>query len=48
VILAERARIQRGRRISDRQLREMGLLVPALTAFREYRRLNRLGLSRES
>jgi GT2 family glycosyltransferase len=41
-ILAERARIQRGRRIGDRQLREMGLLVPALAAFREYRRLNRL------
>ena len=47
-ILAERARIQRGRRISDQQLRAMGLLVPALAAFREYRRLNRLGLSRES
>jgi GT2 family glycosyltransferase len=43
-ILAERAHIQRGRRISDRQLRAMGLLVPALTAFREYRRLNRLAM----
>ncbi len=47
-ILAERARIQRGRRISDRALRQRGLLVPALTALREYRRLNRLELSRES
>lgn len=41
-ILAERARLQRHRRISDQQLRAMDLLVPALTAFREYRRLNRL------
>jgi len=48
LILTERARIQRGRRISDRQLREMGLLVPALTAFREYRRLNQWELSRRS
>jgi GT2 family glycosyltransferase len=47
-ILAQRARIQRGRRISDQQLRAMGLLIPALAAFREYRRLNRLELSRES
>jgi GT2 family glycosyltransferase len=47
-ILTERARIQRDRRISDRALRQRGLLVPVLTSFREYRRLNRLELSRES
>lgn len=45
--LGERARIQRNRRMSDQALRELGLLVSAPTAFREYRRLNRLEMSRE-
>lgn len=38
-----RRRIQRGRKRTDRELREAGLLVPALAALREYRRLARLG-----
>jgi GT2 family glycosyltransferase len=44
-ILEQRAAIQRGRRIGDRDLRRRGLLVPAWTAFLEYRRLNRLSSS---
>jgi GT2 family glycosyltransferase len=47
-ILAQRAHIQRTRKMSDRALREMGLLAPTLTALREYRRLNRLALSWQS
>ena len=39
---ARRAHIQRTRVLSDRELRERGLLVPALSAFREYRRLQRM------
>jgi hypothetical protein len=46
-ILEQRALIQRSRRLSDRALRERGLLVPALTALREYRRLSRLAMSWE-
>ena len=42
LILARRSLIQRSRIIRDRVLREKRLLVPALTAFREYRRLDRL------
>lgn len=34
--------VQRSRRVSDRALRERGLLVSALTALREYRRLSAL------
>jgi GT2 family glycosyltransferase len=41
-LMARRAQIQRGRVLSDRELRERGLLVPALSAFREYRRLERV------
>jgi len=41
-LLARRARVQRNRVRSDRELRERRLLVPALSAFREYRRLERL------
>lgn len=44
-LLAERARLQRHRRLSDQTLRARGLLVPTLAAFREYRRLNQLALS---
>jgi N-acetylglucosaminyl-diphospho-decaprenol L-rhamnosyltransferase len=36
---ARRKQIQRSRVLSDRQLRQRGLLVPAWSAFREYRRL---------
>jgi hypothetical protein len=34
--------VQRRRVRSDRELRERRLLVPALNAFREYRRLERV------
>jgi GT2 family glycosyltransferase len=44
-IYGQRALIQRHRQMSDRELRERGLLVPAVTAFLEYRRLNRLAIS---
>jgi GT2 family glycosyltransferase len=44
-ILGQRAELQRVRRISDRELRAQGLLVPAQAAFVEYRRLNRLAIS---
>ncbi len=44
-ILDQRAAIQTNRQIGDRDLRARGLLVPARTAFVEYRRLNRLALS---
>ena len=44
-ILGQRALIQRGRQISDRDLRHLGLLVPAWAAFQEYRRLNSLPAS---
>jgi len=47
-ILAQRRVIQRTRRLSDRDLRQMGLLVSALDAFREYRRLGKLAMSWES
>jgi hypothetical protein len=40
-IVARRAQVQRCRVVSDRALRERGLMVPALAAFREYRRLAR-------
>jgi GT2 family glycosyltransferase len=38
-ILARRRQVQRSRCLGDRALREHGLMVPALKAFREYRRL---------
>ncbi len=41
-VLARRAATQRTRVLSDRDLRERGLLVPALSGFREYRRLERV------
>jgi len=44
-IFRQRADIQRHRQIGDRELRARGLLVPAWTAFVEYRRLNRLAIS---
>jgi GT2 family glycosyltransferase len=44
-ILSQRAAIQRQRQLSDRDLQKLGLLVPAGTAFLEYRRLNRLAIS---
>jgi hypothetical protein len=47
-LLKERRRVQRARQRRDAELKEMGLLVPALTAFREYRRLARLERSRQS
>ena len=47
-ILAQRRVIQRTRRLSDRDLRQMGLLVSARDAFREYRRLGKLAMSWES
>jgi hypothetical protein len=37
--LSARRSVQRGRVLSDRSLREQGLLISALAAFREYRRL---------
>ena len=40
--LARRRQVQRTRVLSDRELRERGLLTPALTAWREYRRLGKL------
>jgi GT2 family glycosyltransferase len=40
-LLAQRQAVQRTRRLSDAELRARGLLVPAGTAFREYRRLAR-------
>jgi len=40
-IVARRAQIQRRRIISDQTLRSRGLMVPAVQAFREYRRLGR-------
>jgi len=43
-ILAQRAVIQSQRRLNDHALREMGLLVPALTALHEYRRLAQVTL----
>ena len=39
IILARRRQVQQGRAIGDGVLRARGLMVPALTAFREYRRL---------
>ncbi len=41
-LLARRRRVQAARVLSDRALRDRGLMVPALAAFREYRRLGRL------
>jgi GT2 family glycosyltransferase len=41
-IASQRAQVQRTRRLADRELRERGLLVPALSAFREYRRLQKV------
>lgn len=41
-VRADRAQVQRTRVLKDRELRERGLLVPAASAFREYRRLERL------
>src|SRR5579859_1471838 len=38
---AQRAQIQRTRVLGDRELRQRGLLVPTLSAFREYRRLQK-------
>jgi GT2 family glycosyltransferase len=38
----QRAHVQRRRVLRDRELRERGLLVPALSAFREYRRLQKV------
>jgi GT2 family glycosyltransferase len=43
--LARRAQVQRTRVRSDRELRQRGLLVPALAAAREYRRLGQTGRS---
>jgi GT2 family glycosyltransferase len=39
---SQRAQIQRARVLGDRELRERGLLVPAVSAFREYRRLQKV------
>ena len=38
----QRERVQTGRLVSDAELRRRGLLVPALSAWREYRRLDRV------
>lgn len=46
-LLAARRRWQTARRRSDADLRARGLLVPALQAFREYRRLAGLARSRD-
>jgi GT2 family glycosyltransferase len=47
-ILAQRVMIQRHRRVSDRALRQMGLLASAVAAMREYRRLGRLDIEGQS
>lgn len=47
-LLAQRRALQPARRLRDADLRARGLLVPALTAWREYRRLARLAKSREA
>jgi GT2 family glycosyltransferase len=41
-VTARRAQVQHTRLLRDRELRARGLLVPALSAFREYRRLQRV------
>jgi len=41
-LAAQRKQIQRSRRLADHELRERGLLVPAMSAFREYRRLQKV------
>ena len=40
-LLAQRRRWQRARRLTDDDLRKRGLMVPAITALREYQRLAR-------
>jgi hypothetical protein len=40
--LARRGQVQRTRVLSDHDLRARGLLVPALAALREYRRLGKM------
>ena len=47
-LTVQRTRLQRLRQTSDHELRERGLLVPALAAFREYRRLSRVNLAAQS
>ncbi|MDW8325807.1 MAG: glycosyltransferase family 2 protein [Anaerolineales bacterium] len=47
-VLQERQRVQSRRRRRDAELKALGLLAPALTAFREYRRLARLERSRRA
>lgn len=44
-LAVQRTRLQPARQMSDRELRERGLLVPALAAFREYRRLSQVKLA---
>src|SRR5207244_1875871 len=39
---SQRSHIQQSRLLKDRELRERGLLVPALSAFREYQRLQKV------
>jgi len=41
-LVAQREQIQRSRQLGDSALRERGLLVPAMSAFREYRRLQKV------
>jgi GT2 family glycosyltransferase len=41
-VASQRAQIQRSRVLTDRELRARGLLVPAVSAFREYRRLQKV------
>ena len=45
-ILRARAGVQAGRELNDAELRRRGLLAPALTAFREYRRLDRVRIEK--
>lgn len=47
-LLRARTAIQRARQVSDAKLRARGLLVSALTGFREYRRLGQLGVSAQA
>jgi len=47
-LFARRQTIQNQRRVRDRDLRALGLLVPALTALQEYQRLARLALSQHA
>jgi hypothetical protein len=41
-LMSRRRQVQQSRVLGDQELRRRGLLVPALAAFREYRRLEKI------